>query len=427
MYRVDLQTNRINTDRNNCSILGKVSDYADSVKTHEALGLNLVRKSPTVTASDREVTIFERHTQKNIKTLMFGSNNYLGTITNASVVEQSIQATKEFGIGSGGVPILSGTTFYHDLLEKKLSEFGKFEDTILFTSGFTANLGVILGLIRANNLILQDRLNHASLMDGAMLSGAKMLRYKHNDMDSLEKLLKENRDNYKNGILVITDGVFSMDGDIANIPDLLDLVKKYDSLLLIDEAHATGVIGNKGAGTLDYYDIKDRSNIILSGTLSKAIGTVGGYISANQDIIDYLRVFARSNLYSTSLPPSVCASAIASIEYMQNTNVVELLNLNAGYLRNKLRSNGFNILNTVTPIVPVIIGDEYKMCLMSKYLLENGIYTSYIQPPAVPPKTCRIRINVMATHTQADLDYLVDKLINCWKVFDIKLNCSTKI
>ncbi|MDR0430046.1 MAG: aminotransferase class I/II-fold pyridoxal phosphate-dependent enzyme [Tannerellaceae bacterium] len=411
MYKVDLQTNRENASKENCSILDKVNDYTESVKTHEELGLNLLRKSASITASNREVTVFERHSQKEIKTLMFGSNNYIGAITNEYVIKKTIEATEKSGIGSGGVPILSGTTYYHDKLEKKLSKFGGFEDTILFTSGFTANLRVILGLIRPNNLILQDRLNHASLMDGGMLSGARMLRYKHNDPTSLEKLLKENYEQYKGGILVITDGVFSMNGDIARIPEILDLVKKYDALLLIDEAHATGVIGNKGAGTLDYHNIKDRSNIILSGTLSKTLGSVGGYISASQNIIDYLRFFASSNLYSTSLPPSICASAMACLEYMQNSDVVERLNANARYLREKLRSNGFNILDTITPIIPVIVGDEYKMCIMSKFLLDNGIYTSYIQPPAVPLKTCRIRINVMVSHTQEDMDHLVEKQI----------------
>jgi len=420
-YKVDVQSNRLNTQKGNCSILDKILDYkVSNVDVHESLGLNAIKKSPTVSICDREVIVHERHTDKDIKALMFGSNSYIGAIANEDIINKTISATREFGIGSGGVPILSGTTYYHDALEKRLSVFSGYDDTMLFSSGFTANLGVILGLVRPNNLILQDRLNHASLMDGGLMSGAKMFRYKHNDPADLEKMLKSYSGDYPNGILVVTDGVFSMDGDIANIPDILDVTTKYNALLLIDEAHSTGVIGRKGTGTLNYHNITDRKNVIMSGTLSKALGSVGGYISASQEIIDYLRVYARSNLYSTSLPPSVCASAIAVLDYMENTNVVEVLNDNAKYLRDKLRSKSYNILDTVTPIIPVIVGDEYKLCLMSKFMLENGIYSNCIQPPAVPNGTCRIRINVMSSHTHDDMDYLVETLDKAEDKFKFK-------
>ena len=419
-YKVDLQSNRINSDKNNCSILDKVLDYKIKVDVHETLGLNLIRKSPTVSICDREVLVHERHSNNTLKALMFGSNNYLGAIANEGVINKSIEATKEFGIGSGGVPILSGTTYYHDLLEKKLSQIYGFDDTMLFSSGFTANLGVILGLIRPNNLILQDKLNHASLIDGGLMSGAKMLRYKHNDPEDLNRILNQYHKGFPNGILVVTDGVFSMDGDIANLPELLEVTAKYNALLLIDEAHSTGVIGRKGYGTLSHHNITNRKNIIISGTLSKALGSVGGYISACQEIIDYLRIYARSNLYSTSLPPSVCASSLEVLNIMDNTNVVEKLNNNAKYLRNVLREKGYNILNTVTPIIPVIIGDEYKLSEISKYLLEQGIYTSYIQPPAVPLGTCRIRINVMESHTIEDMDYFVSVLDKANMMYNFK-------
>lgn len=179
---------------------------------------------------------------------------------------------------------------------------------------------------------------------------------------------------------------------------------------MIDEAHSTGVIGEKGAGVLSHFGIKDRSNIILTGTLSKAFGAVGGYISASKEIVDYLRAYARSNLYSTSLPPSVCASVIEVLDYMKNSDIVEELNTKAGYLRDKLRENGFNILDTVTAVIPVVVGDEYKLTRMSKDLLDRGIYISTLFAPVVPLKLCRLRINVMATSTKEDMDYLVDTL-----------------
>lgn len=422
-YKVDLNVNRQSQDH---SIMGKVHDYHELVAKHEALELNLLLKSPIVSASAKEVIMRERHTGENIKSLMFGSNNYLGVITNPEVINKTIDAIKEYGVGSGGVPILSGTSYYHEELEKTLSTLTGFEDTMLFSSGFTANLGVILGLIRPQNLIIQDRLNHASLLDGALMSGARMMRYKHNDPSSLEKILAENYEQYKGGILVVTDGVFSMDGDIANIPALLEICERYGAILLIDEAHATGVIGEKGSGTLSYHNITKRDNIIVTGTLSKALGTIGGYISASKDIIDYLRIYARSNLYSTSLPPSVCASAIEAIHYMQTTNVVETLQSNADYMRTRLRENGYNIMNTTTAVIPIIIGDEYKLTMMSRDLLENGIFISCIFPPAVPPKTARLRINMSALLTKEDMDYFVDTINTIFDRYELERYVPTR-
>lgn len=416
-YKVDLSANRTSEDH---SIMGKVSDYHLMVLEHEKRNLNLLIKSPITCTNDREVIVKERHSGIKKKALMFGSNNYLGAISNEEVKKETIKAIEHYGVGSGGVPILSGTSYCHTELERILSELGGFEDTMLFSSGFTANLGVMLGLIRPQNLIVQDRLNHASLLDGAMHSGATMTRYLHNDPESLEKILSRNHVDYPGGILVVTDGVFSMDGDIANIPALLEVVNKYKAILLIDEAHSTGVIGKKGAGVLSHFNIKQRDNIILTGTLSKALGTIGGYISASQEIIDYLRIYARSNLYSTSLPPSNCASAMATIKYMQNSDAVERLQDNASYMRQKLRENGYNTLDTVTAVIPIIVGDEHKLTMMSKDLLDKSIFVSCIFPPAVPKKTARIRVNMSAVLTKTDIDYFVDVLNELFKKYQLE-------
>lgn len=276
---------------------------------------------------------------------MFGSNSYLDATGMPSVNEQAVRVISDYGIESGGVPLLSGTPIFQNDLEKEIAGLTGFDDAILFSSGFTANIGAIVGLIRPNNLLVYDRLNHASLIDGALMSGAKMIRYRHNGPDSLEKNLKANMERYRDGIMVVTDGVFSMDGDIADIPVILEVPKRYNALLLIDDAHATGVIGKDGAGTLNYYGIEERKNIIVTGTLSKAIGSVGGFITAGQDIIDYLRVYARSNMYSTFLPQSICAASLEVIKEMRNTDIQDALNRNAEYVRNGLKAIGFNTLN----------------------------------------------------------------------------------
>lgn len=415
-YIVNLTGNRTSKDG---SIMGKVHDFKEEMALHEQSELNVYRKHPKLTACDRRVTVYNRHTQQKVQAIMFGSNSYLGATIFPEAIQKAIEVTKEFGIGSGGVPLLTGTSIYQEELEKLIAKISGMDDTILFSSGYTANLGVISGLIRPNNLIIHDKLDHASLLDGTVMSGAKMIRYKHGDINDLERLLKDNSPQYPNGILVVTDGVFSMDGDIAKLPQILEITRKYDAILLVDEAHATGVIGDKGAGTLSHYGITDRKNIILTGTLSKAIGTVGGYITASQDVIDYLRIYARSNMFSTSLPPSVCAAAIEVIKVMQSTEIVEHLKQNAEYLQNKLKSEGFNIMNTETPIIPLVVGDQAILTQLAKDAFDSGFIINPIFPPAVPANLTRFRISVMASHTQKDMDMLVELIIKLFEKYDI--------
>lgn len=404
-FKIDFAANKKSLDG---SIMTKVENFHDHLQIHEEKGLNIYARSPMATGNDREVEVIDRHTGKPKKMLMFGSNSYLNATKLQPAINKAIEAIEKTGIGTGGVPLLSGTTVYQNDLEKEISDLLEFDDTILFSSGFTANIGVMVGLIRPNNLLVFDRLNHASLIDGAIMSGAKMVRYLHNDMVSLEKILAENTDQYPGGMMVVTDGVFSMDGDIADAPELIRLCKKYNALLLIDDAHATGIIGNEGAGTLSHWGIKERDNIIVTGTLSKAIGTVGGFISASQKIIDYLRVYARSNMYSTSLSQSTCASAHEVIKWFRKSDIRETLKRNSDYVLNGLREMGFNTLQTETPIIPVIVGDEYVLTEMIKDIYESGIFVNAIFPPVVPPKMCRIRIGIMSEHNQKDCDRLLD-------------------
>ena len=416
-YVANLTGNRISKD---ASIMGKVHDFQNEMIQHEKSGLNVYKKHPQLSACDREVYVFNRHTLKNVNAIMFGSNSYLGATIFPEAIEKAIEVTREFGIGSGGVPLLTGTSIYQQQLEQVIAKFSGFDDAILFSSGYTANLGIISGLLRPNHLIIHDKLDHASLLDGTVLSGAKMVRYKHGNMEDLEKLIKENIEKYPNGILVVTDGVFSMDGDIANLPAILEIVDRHNVTLLIDEAHAVGVIGEKGVGTLSHYSIKERKNVILTGTLSKAIGTVGGYITASQDIIDYLRIYARSNMFSTSLPPSVCAAAIEVFKVIQNTDIVETLKSKAKYLKDRLNDEGFNTMHTQTPIIPLIVGDQAILTHMAKDAFDEGFIINPIFPPAVPANLTRFRISVMASHTQADMDNLVKLLIKLFKKYGVE-------
>lgn len=414
---ISLTSHRFSKDG---SILGKVADFQHELESHEKEGLNIYKKSPIVSSCDRKITMNNRHTKQNVEAIHFGSNSYLGSSVLENAIKKSVDVMTTYGIGSGSVPLLTGTTLFQEELEREISQISGCEDAILFSSGYTANLGAISGLLRPNHLIIHDKFNHASLIDATILSGAKMIRYRHNDLEKLEKILEENHLLYPGGIMIATDGVFSMDGDIADIPSILALAKKYNALLLIDEAHATGVIGEKGAGTLSHFHINERNNIVLTGTLSKAIGTVGGYITSSKEIIDYLRIYARSNMFSTSLPAHICAGAIEVLKYMKNSNIVERLNHNFSYVRKRLIEEGFNILNTETAIIPLIVGDTLLTTELANDFLEQGIIVNPIFAPAVPANLTRLRISIMAIHNKEDLDTLIRTAINLFNKYEIK-------
>lgn len=415
-YTANLTKNKKSTDG---SILGKVADFQKELALHEQAGLNVYVKPELTTPCDRTVRVRNRFTGLEEPKVMFGSNSYLGASNMERAKKVNARVVAEHGIGSGGVPLLSGTTSFQNLLERKLSSLTGFGDTMLFSSGYTANLGVITGLLRPNHLIIHDKLNHASLLDATALSGAKMARFRHADMQDLEKVLAENAEEYAGRLMVATDGVFSMDGDIANIPEILALVRKYNAILLIDDAHAIGVIGRNGAGTLSHYGIEERDNIIVTGTLSKALGTLGGYVSASKEIIDYLRIYARSNMFSTSLPQGVCAAAAEVLAEVEETDLTDRLLANAAYLNQKLREAGFNTLSTQTPIIPVVVGDPGLLTQMVQDAFDEGYVVSGIYPPAVPPRLTRFRISVMASHTREDMDALVNLLTKLYDKYGL--------
>lgn len=335
------------------------------------------------------------------------SNNYLGFATNQEVIQASIDATKKFGAGAGAVRTINGTLDIHQQLEEKIAEFKGTEAAIAFQSGFNANLGTIPAIMKKGDAILSDELNHASIIDGARLSGAKIIRVKHQDMADLKMKAQQLRsDNIYQKIMYITDGVFSMDGDIANIPEIVKICEENDIITYVDDAHGTGVMGH-GAGTVKEFHLQDHVDLQM-GTLSKGIGVVGGYIAGTKQLITWLKSQARPFLFSTSLTPGAAAGCIKAIELIQNNpQYVEKLWDNANYFKDSLQDIGYDIGKSQTPITPVIVGDEKLAQEFSQKLIENGVYAKPIVYPTVPLGTGRIRNMPNASHTKDMLDQAI--------------------
>ncbi len=338
------------------------------------------------------------------KFINLSSNNYLGFTTNESIKEKSIKAIKEYGVGAGAVRTINGTLSIHDELEKEISKFKGTEDSIVFQSGFNCNIGVIPAIMGKDDCIFSDELNHASIIDGCRLSGSKIIRYKHNDMKDLEAKVIEAKETMNfNKFMVTTDGVFSMDGDVVNLPELVRVSEKYDLMTYVDDSHGTGVMGN-GAGTCKHFSLQDKVDFQM-GTLSKAIGVVGGYVSGSKLLIDYLKVKSRPFLFSTSLTPASAAASLEAIKILrENPSYVKKLWENGNYLKGELKKLGFNIGKSETPITPCIIGEENKTQIFSKRLFENGVYAKSIVFPTVSKGTGRIRNMPTAVHTKDLLD-----------------------
>ena len=335
------------------------------------------------------------------------SNNYLGFANREELKKACIEATETYGVGAGAVRTINGSLKIHQQLEEKIAEFKGTEAAIAFQSGFNCNMGAISAVMTKEDAILSDELNHASIIDGCRLSGAKIIRIKHQDMKDLEKKAKEAIESKKyKKIMYITDGVFSMDGDIARLPEIIPIVEKYGLVTYVDDAHGSGVTG-KGAGTVKHFGLSDKIDMQM-GTLSKAIGVVGGYVAGSKTLIDWLKARSRPFLFSTSLTPGAAAAALASITLMQeHPELVEKVWENANYFKEELKKAGYNIGMSETPITPVILGDEKVTQTFSKKLIEHGIYAKPIVYPTVPLGTGRIRNMPTAEHTREMLDEAV--------------------
>lgn len=340
------------------------------------------------------------------KVINLSANNYLGFANHPRLKKAAIAAIEQYGVGAGAVRPIVGNMKIHNDLEAALAKFKREEAVIVFQSGFNCNAGVIQAVTDKGDLIISDELNHASIIDGTRLSKADRAIFKHSDMTDLDKVLTEKRSQYKN-VLIITDGVFSMDGDIANLPGIVELAEKHNCLTYVDDAHSSGVLGESGRGSVDHFHLHGRVDFAM-GTLSKAIGVIGGYVAGKQVTIDWLRNRARPFLFSTGMTPGDAGACIEAIKMLsESTEYTDRLWSNAKYFKEKLNKLGFNTGHSETPITPVIIGNEGKTLEFSKKLFENGLFTGPIVFPTVPKGTGRVRCMVSAAHTTDMLDRAV--------------------
>lgn len=371
-------------------------------KIQELKDQGVYRKLPVLEgASGAEVMLNGR------QVINLSSNNYLGFANHPRMKAAAVAAIEKYGVGSGAVRTIIGNMDIHEILEQKLAAFKREEAVMVFQSGFNCNAGTIQAITEKGDVIITDELNHASIIDGCRLSRADKVVFKHSDMEDLERILEESKSKY-NRMLIITDGVFSMDGDLARLPEIVDLAEKYGAMTYVDDAHGSGVLGENGRGTVDHFKLHGRVDFCI-GTLSKAIGVIGGYVAGSKTMQEWLSHRGRPLLFSTSLPPAAVGAIIEAVDIlMETTEYTDRLWENARFFKEKMAALGYNTGNSETPITPVIIGDEAQTMAFSRKLLENGLFASAIVFPTVPKGTGRVRCMVTAGHTQEQLSRAVE-------------------
>jgi len=350
-------------------------------------------------AQDTEVVIDNKHV------IMVGSNNYLGLTNDPRVKKAALQAIEKYGTGCSGSRFLNGNLDIHVELENRLAKFMQRETALVFSTGFQTNLGIISALAGKGDFIICDRQNHASIFDATRLSFAKTFKYEHNNMEALERLLKWIGE--KGGKLVVVDGVFSMEGDLANLPEICGLAKKYGARVMVDDAHGLGVLGKNGRGTAEYFGVEDQVDVVM-GTFSKSFASLGGFMTATDSACHYVQHVSRPLIFSASMPPAAVAATMKALEIIETEpfrreHLMEM----AARLRDGLRDLGFDVGNSVTPVVPVVIGPDELVFLACKKLLEAGVYTNPVISPATPPGRALIRTSLSATHTPEQVDKTV--------------------
>lgn len=351
------------------------------------------------------------------KVLMFGSNSYLGLTNHPKVIEAAVEATKKYGTGCAGSRFLNGTLDLHLELEKELAEFVGKEDAIIYSTGFQVNLGVVSCVTGREDYVICDELDHASIVEGRRLSFSTALKYKHNDMDALEKELQKCKpDKVK---LIVVDGVFSMEGDIANLPEIVRLAKQYNANIMVDEAHGLGVLGDHGRGTCNHFGLTNDVDLIM-GTFSKSLAAIGGFIAADEAVINFLRHNSRSYIFSASNTPAATAAAKAALHIMKTEpERIEHLWDITNYSLQRFRDLGFEIGHTSTPIIPLYVRDMDKTFMVTRMLFDEGVFVNPVIPPACSPEDTLIRFSLMATHSKEQIDIAVDKLYKCFKKLEI--------
>jgi 8-amino-7-oxononanoate synthase len=344
-------------------------------------------------------------TYKGHRLIMIGSNNYLGLTTDPRVKQAAIEAIQRYGSSNTGSRFLNGNLALHEQLERELAEYVGKQAALVFSTGFQTNLGTISALVGRHDTVIIDRDDHASIVDGCFLSHGKVERFQHNDMGQLEKILRECPES--SGTLVVVDGVYSMGGDIAPLPQIVELCKKYGARLMVDDAHAIGVIGG-GRGTAAHYGLTDQVDLIM-GTFSKSLASLGGFIAGDDPIIHFIKHQARALIFSASAPASNVAAALTALHIMRDEpERIERLNTLSARMRDGYRALGYNIGSTTTPIIPILIGDQYATVFMWRALFDAGVFTNPVVPPAVPPNMALLRTSYMATHTDAQMDRVLE-------------------
>lgn len=403
----------------NVSIEQRTLYFKDAINSLMDCGAHLYQRTLTG-PTDHQVKIREQG-QTEVKTmLMFGSNNYLGFGNHPYIISKVKEAIDKYGVGVGGPPLLNGTTTLHSQLEARLARFKGKESCMLFSSGYQANLGWVAGLVNNGDFFIYDELSHASVMDGIkMVKGsvdskdAKFFRFRHNNMEHLERILKRIRNDKENDqkqIFVTVEGVYSMDGDKAPLKELVRICKQYNAFSVVDDAHGTGVIGEKGKGTVHYFGVENEIDLIM-GTFSKTFSTTGGFLAGNENIINYLRYFARSYMFSAHMPPTTAATVLAGLDLLEtDQSRLNQLQDNIKYFAEKLKSIGVFTTSSDSAIVPIFIPESCNIKKLCRAIHDKGIFLNSIEYPAVPKNQQRLRISLMATHTKSDLDRLITVL-----------------
>ncbi len=366
---------------------------------------------PIASAEDTEVTIEGK------RVLMFGSNNYLGLTVHPKVKEAAQKAIEKYGTGTCGSRFLNGTLEIHLELERKLADFMRKERALVFSTGYQTNLGTISALAGKEDVIITDKWDHASIIDGTRLSFGEIRRFKHNDMNDLERVLKSIPEN--KGKLIVVDGLFSMEGDIADLPGIVELAKKYGARVMVDDAHAIGVLGKNGRGTAEHYGLEDEVDLVM-GTFSKSFASLGGFIAGKEYVINFIQHFARSLIFSASMPPANVAAVSAALDIIKNEpERRQKLWDNTKRMLDGLRGMGYDTGLSETPVIPVIIGDDMKTFMFWRALLDNGVYVNPVISPAVPPGRQLLRISMMATHTDEQIDRALEVFEKLGKKFEV--------
>ncbi len=395
------------TDLDFPDILDKCRAYTDPQKV-QALGV-YPYFHPVQSSPGDEVIVDGQ------KCIMAGSNNYLGLVNHPKVKEAAAEAVRKFGSGCTGSRFLNGTLDLHLELEDRLAKFMKRPAAQVFSTGFQTNLGTISSLAAKSDAIILDRQDHACIVDGARLSYAKVYKFLHNDMDDLRKVISRVRNIVSGGILIIVDGVFSMEGDITNLPELVKIAEEYGAQIMVDDAHSVGVLGEHGAGTAEHFGLIDKV-AITSGTFSKSFASLGGFIVGEKEVINFVKHKARALIFSASIPPSNAAAVIAALDIIEaEPERRERLWENARRMQKEFRDLGFDIGHTATPIIPIVVGDDMDAFVFWKALFENGVFTNPVISPAVPPGKAMIRTSFTATHTDEQLDRIVEAVARVGK------------